>query len=372
MTLYTDIPSRAEITSLWERDRGPAVSIYLETEPDSPGEIERIAYRNSTREALAQLGDADPRDIQGLAEELAILEDDASEDFWQHQARSLAVFATPASLRTFRLPNRLTPAVFGGDRFFIKPLLRAVTFPQSAFVLALAQGSVRLLEAVADASPRPVKVPGLPRDVASAVGKSSIKDRAPVGRIQGSEGQKVRMAQFARAVDKALREALPGGHVPLVLAATEPLDSIFRAHCSLPGLLPASVVGNPEGTGDVELVTEARQVLDQWHADQLAQERATYAERAQQGRAATDVADLARFSTRGAVETLFLDIDTTLVGEIDPLGEVTFDVPESAGDVLDEIARRAWLSGARVLAVRREDVPWEGPVAATLRYAPAA
>jgi hypothetical protein len=36
--------------------------------------------------------------------------------------------------------------------------------------------------------------------------------------------------------------------------------------------------------------------------------------------------------------------------------------------VTDEIARRAWLSGARVLAVRDRDIPGPSPVAAILRY----
>ena len=35
----------------------------------------------------------------------------------------------------------------------------------------------------------------------------------------------------------------------------------------------------------------------------------------------------------------------------------------------DEIACRVWLTGGRVLAVRREDVPGGGLVAAILRYA---
>src|SRR3712207_2755305 len=185
-------------------------------------------------------------------------EDEAFEEFWRHQARILAVFATPASLRSFRLPNRLTPVAIGGTQFFVKPLLRAVTFPQTAFVLALAQGSVRLLETVPDTPPREVRVPDMPTDVASAVGKSSIKDRAPIRRVQGAEGQKLRMAQFSRLVDGALREVLPGHGVPLVLAATEPLDSIFRAHCRYPDLVPISVPGNPEGRGDGELVADAR------------------------------------------------------------------------------------------------------------------
>ena len=372
MTLYTDIPTRSEVDALWQVDAPAVVSIYLETTPESPGEAERIAYKNGVREALAQLGTVDRQDLAGLEEQLAVLEDDDAEEFWRHQARSLAVFATSTSLRSFRLPNRLTPIAVGGTRFFVKPLLRAVTFPQTAFVLALAQGSVRLLETVPDAAPREVRVPDMPTDVASAVGKSSIKDRAPVRRVQGSEGQKVRMAQFSRLVDAALREVLPGHGVPLVLAATEPLDSIFRAHCRYPDLVPYSVPGSPEGRGDGELVADAREVLDGWYADRLEEEKRTFADRSQQGRASTDVAELARFASRGAVETLFVDIDATVIGQVDELGEVTFTDPGPGGSrgVVDEIARRAWLSGARLLAVRREDVPGGGDVAGTLRYAP--
>jgi hypothetical protein len=40
--------------------------------------------------------------------------------------------------------------------------------------------------------------------------------------------------------------------------------------------------------------------------------------------------------------------------------------------VVDEIARRVWLNGGQVLAVRRDDIPGNGAVAAILRYAPMA
>jgi len=35
---------------------------------------------------------------------------------------------------------------------------------------------------------------------------------------------------------------------------------------------------------------------------------------------------------------------------------------------VDEIARRVWLNGGRVLAVRRDDIPRKSPAAAILRY----
>ncbi|MGE0299102.1 MAG: hypothetical protein AB7R99_20725, partial [Pseudonocardia sp.] len=242
MTLYTDIPTRGELDALWSVAAPAAISLYVPTAPASSGEAERIAFKNLARDALEQLAAADDakQDVAAIEEALTDLEDDDT-GFWRHQARTLAVFATPGWVRTFRLPNHLGALAVGADRLYVKPLMRAVTFPQTAFLLALAQGGVRLLETVPDAAPEVVRVPDLPADVASAVGKSSIADRAPVRRLQGSEGQKVRMRQYARLVDAALREVLPGHGVPLVLAATEPLDAIFRSVCRYPDLVPESV-----------------------------------------------------------------------------------------------------------------------------------
>jgi len=238
-------------------------------------------------------------------------------------------------------------------------------------VLALAQGSVRLLETVPDAGPQLVRVPDMPTDVASAVGKASIKERAPIRRIQGDEGQKVRMRQYARRIDNALREVLPGHGVPLVVAATEPLDAIFRSVCRYPDLVPETVAGNPESTSDVDLVAAARTVLDRYHADRLAALRELFEQRAGQNRTSLDVATVARLATDGVVDTLFLDIDAVVPGTVAADGAVEFAEEQGAGTigVVDEVARRAWLSGARLVAVRRADVPGGGDLAAILRYA---
>ena len=80
---------------------------------------------------------------------------------------------------------------------------------------------------------------GCPKDAAAAVGKSSINDRSPSGRIQGSEGKKVRLRQFARQVDQALRGLLAGSEVPLVLATAATLGPIYRSVNSYPHLAPA-------------------------------------------------------------------------------------------------------------------------------------
>jgi Bacterial archaeo-eukaryotic release factor family 11 len=327
--LHTDIPDGAQVSRLLAHRGSGSVSIYLATDPASTGEAERIEFKNLAAEAVQQLGDADAKasDLAALQEELADLVDD--DTFWRYQARSLAVFATPASLVTFRLPNRLFSNVEVSDRFFVKPLLRSVTFPQAALVLALAQGSVRLVEVTADAGPWEVRIEDLPTDVASAVGKSSIADRAPSGRIQGSEGQKVRMRQYARSIEQALRPILPGANAPLILAATEPMDSIFRSVNSYAELAATSTRGNPEATTDADLAASARTVLDGVYASELAELYKLWDQRTGQGRTLTDVADVARAATFGAVDTVLVDIDAVVPGTVDEdTGAVTF-APES-------------------------------------------
>jgi hypothetical protein len=373
MILPTDIPTRAQLGRLLAAREPSSVSIYLPTDPASRGDAERIELKNLAGEASRQLRDAGAArgDVAAIEDELADLVDDG--EFWRYQARSLALLLTPTTSTTFRLANNLVSLVEVSDRFLLKPLLRAVTFPHTAFVLALSQNGVRLLEIAPELDPAEIDVPDLPRDVASAVGKSSIRDRAPSGRIQGSEGQKTRMRQYARQVDRALRPLLTGLDLPLILAAAEPIESIYRSVNSYPGLLATSLPGNPDATSDAELTEAARRLLDDLYAAELNTIQDTYALRASQRRASTDVADVARAATYGLVDTVLVDIDEVVPGSVDEeTGAITIDDADDAVNygVVDEITRRVWLNGGQVLAVRRDDIPGNGSVAAILRYAP--
>ena len=375
--LHTDIPTRDDVDALAAVREHPCVSIYLSTSPlPQEADMARVELKNLLSEAVAQLRAAgtDRRLIEQQEETLADLIEDV--DFWRLLSYSLAIYATPTSVRTFRLPNRLTTALEVSDRFYLKPLLRAVTFPQAAFVLALAQNSVRLLEISADSPVYAVSVPGLPSDVADAVGLPSINGRTQDshimgGRIQGGEGQKVRMRQYARAIDRALRPVLSGLDLPLVLAAAEPLAGIYRSVNSYPNLTEAIIPGNPEETPDEDLGRSARAILDELYAAELDELKDRMARRAAHGRAVTDLSDVARAATYGAVETLFVDIDQSVPGLVDEqTGAVTLSDTEDAVTygVVDEILRRALLSGAEIFAVRADDMPGGGAVAAGVRF----
>ena len=369
MPLHLDIPTQQQLTALLAARATPSVSLYLPTGHLPHDEaVARIELKNLAHQALTQIEEAGLPSA-GVREHLDDLHDD--DEFWRTQAISLAVFATSDGARTFRLPNRLTTVVEVSDRYHLKPLLRSVTFPQAAFVLALAQGSVRLVEVAAEVPAEDVRISDLPVDVASAVGKASITDRSAVGRIQGSEGQKVRMRQYARQVDAALRPALGAAGVPLILASAEPLESIYRSVNSYPFLAPQTIQGNPETATAAELAEEARGVLDALYAEELSDLRRLFDQRGSQGRAAAEITDIARAATFGAVQTLMADMDDVVSGFVDEeSGAVTIDADGDATNygVVDEIARRVIGHGGRVLALRREDIPGGGTAAAILRY----
>jgi hypothetical protein len=370
--LYVDIPTHADLMMLMSQRSDMCVSIYLRTTPISQETAgNRIELKNLAKQAIRELEavGADKRRRATLAEHLDDLVDD--DEFWRFQAHSLAVLATPDNIRTFRTPNTLTSIVEVSDRFHLKPLLRAVTFPNTCYVLALAEGSVRLVEVTADLPATTVKVDGMPKDAGDAVRRATVNDRSPSGRIQGSEGQKVLLRQYARKVNSALRGLLAGTDIPLVLAATEPLASIYRSVNTYSHLASATIEGSPVALTDAQLADRARSVLDGLNRNEVAVFARLFETRGSAGRATTDIAQAARAATFGAVESMLMDIDEVVNGTVDEAdGRVSFAdsaSPESYG-VVDEIARRVIVAGGRVLGVRKGDIPGGKSLAAILRY----
>ena len=369
--LYVDIPTPHEISNLNLVRSDACVSIYLSTTPRTQ-EIgkSRTMLAQFVKEAVEQLEAAgvEKRRIWPLEEHFETVS--ADDEFWEHQAHSLAILATPTQLRTYRLASDLTDMVAVSDRFHLKPLLRAVTFPNAAHILAVSENAVRLIEVSSNLPAVEVKAPNMPRDAATAVGKATINDRSPGGRLQGMEGQKVRLGQYIRKIDAAVRPVLSHSSVPVILAATQPLEALFRSLSGV-AVLDEAIESAPDHMTDAELAEAVRPILDAHYAQQIAGFHTLFETRRGQGRATTDISDAAKAATFGGIETLLVDIDTIVAGTVDETtGAVAFMSDGEAGGygVVDEIAGRALRTGARVLAVRQQDIPDEKPLAAMLRY----
>ncbi len=212
----------------------------------------------------------------------------------------------------------------------------------------------------------------MPKDAASHAGKSTLNDRTDVTRSGGPDGQKMRLRQYARKIDEVLRPILQRSEMPLILAATEPLASIYRSVNSYQHLVEQGLATSPGELTPAQLSDAARPLLDTVFAEDVTAVRNLMEERSSQGRAILDVAHAARAAVAGAVDTLLVDIDKVVPGFVDDAsGLVTFAETDDAHayDVVDEIAVRSLLAGARVMAVRAQDLPGGAVVAAITRYA---
>ena len=356
MTIYNDLPTHSQIEQLLTSRAPGSVSIYLPTTRAALGRnTDRTVLTNLVKSAIDQLenGDVDPDDVTAIRAKLSDLADD--DEFWNRQADSLAVFVTPGSIKTYRLANHLGEIVEVSDRFHVKPLLRAVTFPHAAYVLALAKGQVRLLEIGPSGPPEEVPLTDLPRDAWDPRGNRVFKAR---------EGT------YVRNIDHALRAVLNGSDLPLIIAATETIAALYRTVNTYPHLVEGRVPGNPEEMTDLELAAAVRPMLDGLYEAEIAQLTDLFARREAQSRVAVELADISAAAIRGAVDTVLVDIDATVAGSIDSRGIITVADSGSAETygVIDEIARRVFLMGGRVVAVRGTDIPRGGPAAAILRY----
>lgn len=368
---YVDMPTVREIGDLSLIRSDACVSLYLPTTPLTQ-EIEqsRINLGTLVKKAIGQLeaNGLEKRRIWSLQEQFdGLLADD---EFWNHQANSLAILATPESLRTYRMANKLKEIVEVSDRFHLKPLLRALTFPHAAYVLALSENAVRLIEVSADLPARELKLEGLPENLTSVVGEAASKDYTGTGNRTGDKRHSAYQARYVRKINSVLRPFLMQSDLPLILATTTPLASLFRSMSAIP-VMTDTIGGNPEHLSEAELASAARPILDAHYAEQIKDFHRLFEERTGQNRTTTDISDAARLATFGGIDSLLVDIDGVVNGFVDDdTGEITFGEYGDAINygVVDEITGRALRTGATVRAVRKADIPGGHDLAAITRY----
>ena len=304
------------------------------------------------------------------AELEALYEDDT---FWQYQGNGLAIFVTPDTIQTYRLTYEVAEATEVSDRFYMKPLLPALN-PKDAYVLAISQKSVKLYELTTAKFLDELEVKELPKDFSDAVGVTLQRDRAPTGRLQGDEGERVLQTKFLRAVEKAVSSFIHDSRMPLILASTIQLQQIYRSLNSYEWLVEQNYQGSVEGLTEPQLRELVVPIMDELRQARIQRWVELYQQRVSQARTLTgDLDKIAKAATHGQISHLLVDADQVQYGTVNDDGLVSLATEKNAQsyDIMDEIADRVLANGGEVLAVRKaEQAPADlMPISAILRWA---
>ena len=380
-TLSTD-----ELKSLVEERTGPLVSISLPTERlGSETRQNSIRFKKLLRDAeerLVHTGLRAAEAQQWLDPARKLLED---VPFWQRQGEGLVVYLSPKQFRYYRLPFKPDELVTVGERFYIKPILRALVGSRRFYILALSQNKVRLLESTQSAA-REVAVKDIPASLAEALKYEQAEKQLQFRTVAGGGGRgnamfygqgasvdvyKERILRFCHQVDDGVRKQLVNQRVPLVFAGVDFLFPIYKEVNTYAQLMDEPIVGNPDELGSDELRKRAWAIVQPFFEQERREASSYYKQVANTPRAAHRIGQVAPAAYRGHVEVLFVETGVQLWGTFAPeVGAVhEFDQAHPGSeDMLDFAAAHTLLHGGKVYAVAREHMPNSTSVAAVLRF----
>ncbi len=375
-----------EFHRLLGRQSGWSVSLFMPTHrAGRDTEQDPLRFKNLLRQVeqgLQARGMRTP-DIQALLKPAQGLLLDAG--FWMHQSDGLAVYLSPDTFRTYRLPLRFSELTVISERFYLKPLLPLFTGDGHFYILALSQNQVRLLEGTRF-SVDEIELSSLPQSMAEALQYEHFEKqlqfhtRTPAGPGKrtavfhghdAGEKEKERILRWFHRIDEELPRLLGAEQSPLVLAGVEALFSIYRQANSYPHLLSEGVPGNPEALKPEELHARAWPLVQPIFAREQAQASTRFYQMADSDLAATDLKTIVAAAHHGRVETLFVAAEAQVWGRYDVETDAITTHPQAEPgdeDLLDLAALQTLLNGGVVYAVKPGEAPQPDPLAAILRY----
>jgi hypothetical protein len=388
-----DLLAPAQVRQLLHMPQGACVSIYMPTHRRGPDTWQNhIRLKNLLNDAERKLTATGMRSVEArdmLKQARGLV---ADSNFWRFQADGLAVFIASGTLRTIRLPIAFQELALVGSRFHLKPLFPMLVGDGLFYVLAISQNQARLLRCTRDTFEE-IEAPEFAEGEESilkyveeqkqlqwhtqtGVGGPGGK-RAAVFHGQGAARHyKDRIFEYFRKIAAIVRRLIGGnGQAPLVFIGVDYLYPIFQQANDGLNLLDEFVAGSPdEDHTSAEALHRAARNLIEPYFDRDRQKSADLYRDAKgiaPHRATNDLPDALRAAHDGRISIAFTALDAHHWGRYNPMtGEVEFHLHEETGDeeLLDSVAIQTFMHGGKVYAVRRDEMPERGNVAAVTRY----
>ena len=392
-----DTFNKEQLQELARTHENPSVSLFMPTyRVESEQAQNPIRFKNLLKEAQSQLKEVGHREpeIERLLAPAKELMD--QESFWHNQSDGLVAFLTPSSSRFFRLPVNFEALVTVGERFHLKPLFPLIASNNLFYILALSQNDVRLFQGT-HYSVSEIEASEIPESIVEALFyddperqlqahtgatmNDGRQDQVFHGHGRGSGDTDDAAARpndalrrFFQQIDSGVQEVLEGEKAPLVLAGVEYYLPIYREVNHYNHLVENEIVaGNPEHLSAKELHEKAWEVVEPMFmaSQQTSMEQFEQLRGNGGGLASEDLKEIIPAAVFSRIDTVFVPVGEHRWGHYDAeANTVEIHDEHMAGDddLYDLAAVHAYLNGGTVHALRKENMPSEGTLAATFRY----
>jgi hypothetical protein len=381
--------TRDELLTLIQERPGPAVSIYQPTHRARPGaEGDPVILKNLVAEAESRLGEHGLRrqDARRVLGSVTRLIDDR--DFWSDRLDGLAIFSAPDFFRFYRLPFEVDERVIVADSVHTKPLLAALATEGHFYILAISQGSVRLLRGTRlGADELPLDDLDIPKSLQDELRfdqfEAQLQHHAPsAGRAPGgrnpfhahgadTDDQKNQILRYFQHVDAGISKLLANEHAPLVLAAVDYLHPLYRRASRYRDIVPKGIEGSPDQLSARQLHERAWPLVEPHFGAGAGAARDKYLNLEGSARASSELGDVLVAAQSGRVESLLLVTGRERWGTFDPSdgSVIDYDGPDVGSvELLDLAARQTIAHGGSVYLVDPAEMPAGADIAAVYRF----
>jgi hypothetical protein len=365
--------TKKDIKELYAQEASPSVSIYIPTYRAGRNQEDQLRFKNALKEAHEKLMDAgmDSKAAHKmLANGYELLDQD---DFWMHLSDGLAVFVNPDRYEQFILPTDVSPQTQVGQKFYLRPLIPAITGKQRFFLLALSQNEVRFFEGN-KYSISPVIIDDLvPENMEEALalderennlqshsGRSNTATPIFHGSGLGKDHKLKRLRQYFRQIDDGLMEMLHDEDCPLVIAGVDYLIPIYKEVSKYNNIINQHIGGNPEHDDPIMLHEKAWTILDEFNTNEVTYLKRSFPELLSRRKASTEFSTILRASEDGQVETLFINKDQQIWGQYNAPSRsmmLALKSMHNNEDLLERTAMNTLMHGGKVYNVSAADMP---------------
>lgn len=346
-----------------------------------------IRFKNACKEVEELLNNAgyEDTDTNIILEKLSAFKMD--NEFFQNQLDGLAVFLSDNFERIYKLPVRFEHKVEIGNTFNLRPLLQTLQNDQSFYILTISKELSRLFKAGKFHLSEVILSADTPTSFKEAMKYDEPENQLQYQTVSSADGGRTAiyhghsesdkmnkdLRRYFRMLDLGVGKAIADHNLPVVLAGLEYLHPIYKDASNLPHIIPTGIYHNPLQISEDELHAKAWEIIERETTSPVDEAITQYQDLLGTQKTNTDVSTLPLAASSGRVDTLLVDKNSTILGQVDTnQQEVVLGNGQDQSQDIDLInfsIQQTILNGGDVYIIDEEQLTTEeSPIAAIMRY----